>query len=82
MTSIDLSKLDAPQLATYFNTADRRITSGFRLALQLLGIPVPLYAERKPSGPRAVAALMADLDRDTGTIRTYREEKQLAPRIR
>jgi len=80
MTSIDLSKLDAPQVAAYFDTADRRITSGFRIALQLLGIPVPLYAERKPSGPRTISALMADLDRETAPIRTYREEKQLAPR--
>lgn len=82
MTSIDLSRLDAPQVAAYFDKADRRITSGFRLALQVLGIPLPAYAERKPSGPRPVADLMADLDRDTGPISTYREEKRFAPRLR
>jgi hypothetical protein len=76
MTPIDLSKLEAPQLAAYFDTADRRITSGFRLALQILNIAVPTYAERKPSGPRRLSDLMADLDRDTGTIRTYHDEKK------
>ncbi len=76
MTAIDLNKLNAPQLAAYFATADRRIASGFRIALQVLGIPVPEYAERKPSGPRSIASLMADLDRDTGTIATYRDEKR------
>lgn len=43
----------------YFAQADRRVLIGLRATLELLGIPVPEYAVRKPAGrppARAVAA--------------------------
>ncbi len=34
----------------YFSRADPRITAGLRVALEMLGIPVPLYAVRRKPG--------------------------------
>lgn len=76
MTPIDLTRLQAPQVADYCATADRRIVSGFRLALETLGIPVPDYAARLPSGRQPLSALMAAVDKDSGSVRNYRDEKR------
>ena len=73
--SIDLSRLDDPRVAEHISKVDSRITGGFRLALEVLGIPLPEYAKRKPAGRPSIAKLMAAADADTGTIRTYRDEK-------
>ena len=83
--SIDLSRLDDPRVAEHISKVDSRITGGFRLALEVLGIPLPEYAKRKPAGRPSIAKLMAAADADTGTIRTYRDEKlgigAFAPRL-
>ena len=73
--SIDTSRLSDPRIATHLAGADRRIVNGFRLALDILGVPLPDYAERKPAGRPSIAKLMAAADADTGTNRTYRDEK-------
>jgi hypothetical protein len=73
--TVDLSRLDDPRVAEHISRVDSRITSGFRLALEVLGIPLPEYAKRKPAGRPSIAKLMAAADADSGTIRTYRDEK-------
>lgn len=83
--SVDLSRLDDPRIVNHIAGVDSRIVGGFRLALEVLGIPIPQYARRKPAGRPSVAALMAAADKDTGTNRTYRDEKRriraFAPKI-
>ncbi len=74
-TSIDLSRLYDPRVAHHVEGVDGRIRSGFRLALDVLDIPLPDYAERKPAGRPSIAKLMAAADADSGTIYTYRNEK-------
>ncbi len=75
-TSIDLSRLYDPRVASHVEGVDGRIRSGFRLALDVLGVPLPDYAERKPAGRPSIAKLMAAADADTGTIHNYRDEKR------
>lgn len=47
-TSIDLSRLYDPRVANHVEGVDGRIRAGFRLALDVLGVPLPDYAERIP----------------------------------
>jgi hypothetical protein len=77
---VDTSLIDDSRIADYLASTDRRITIGFRFALERLGIPLPEFAERKPAGRPSPARLMALVDADSRTIRTYREEKKFAPR--
>jgi hypothetical protein len=72
---IDLSRLDDPRVAEHIEKIDSRIRGGFRLALDVLGIPLPDYAKCKPAGRPSIAKLMAAADADSGTIATYRHEK-------
>ncbi|MGK6322296.1 hypothetical protein ACMGDM_04355 [Sphingomonas sp. DT-51] len=72
---INLDRLFDPRVAAHVQGADSRIRGGFRLALDVLGIPLPGYAERKPAGRPSIAKLMAAADADSGTIHTYRAEK-------
>jgi hypothetical protein len=58
-----------PQAQDYFNRADRRVMIGLRAALELLGIPVPDYAVRKPPGRPPAEALAAAYDADHGVTR-------------
>lgn len=74
-TPINLDRLSDPRVAAHVEGADSRIRGGFRLALDVLGIPLPGYAERKPAGRPSIAKLMAAADADSGTNRTYRDEK-------
>ncbi|WP_088184125.1 hypothetical protein [Sphingobium sp. Z007] len=76
MTPVDLGRLAAPQLAQYVSNADRRIVSGFRLALASLDIAIPDYAQRGTPGRPPIEKLMEQVDRDTGTIATYHDEKR------
>lgn len=51
--------LHSPAAEAYFTNADRRVMIGFRATLELLGLPLPLYALRRQPGPapaRSVAA--------------------------
>jgi hypothetical protein len=74
-TPIDLSRLDDPRVAEHIEKIDSRIRGGFRLCLDVLGIPLPDYAKCKPAGRPSIAKLMAAADADSGTIHTYRAEK-------
>lgn len=40
----------SPAALAYFSRADRRVLIGLRATLEMLGIPVPEYAERRPPG--------------------------------
>ncbi|WP_333573347.1 hypothetical protein [Sphingomonas sp.] len=72
---VNLSRLDDPRVAAHIEKVDSRVRGGFRLCLDILGIPLPDYAKTKPAGRPSIAKLMADADADSGTIRTYRHEK-------
>lgn len=66
---INTQVLNSEHLAAYIDKSDHRIRVGFRVALEALGIPLPDYAVRKPTGPkpgqRIAAAFAADA-RDHG----------------
>jgi len=85
IASVDTNILNSNELAAYALTADRRIIIGMRFALEMLQLPVPDCLIRKPSGRPTIKKLMAQADADSGTIRTYRDEKKqvgvFAPRI-
>lgn len=52
--------IESPQAQTYFINADRRVMIGLRATLEMLALPVPEYARRRPAGvPPAKAALLA-----------------------
>lgn len=74
--TVDTSRIDNDNVAAYLASTDRRVMIGFRFTLEVLGIPLPEFAERKPAGRPTPAKLMALADADSGTIRTYRAEKK------
>ncbi len=82
---VDISRLCDPRIVDHLAGADSRIVNGFRLALDVLRIPMPQHIERKPAGRPSIAKLMAAADADSGTIHTYRNEKlrigAFAPKI-
>jgi len=62
----------SPGAIEYFSRADSRIMIGLRVALEMLGIPVPEYAKRKPPGrppARAVVSAFNADHRNQGTPR-------------
>ncbi|MFL0586544.1 hypothetical protein ACH0BU_07850 [Sphingomonas olei] len=73
--SVDTSRLSDPRIVAHLDGIDSRIINGFRLALDVLCIPMPKHIERKPAGRPSIAKLMAAADADSGTIYTYRDEK-------
>lgn len=73
---IDLSRLHDPRVIDHIEKVDSRIRGGFRLCLDVLGIELPDYAKCKPAGRPSIAKLMAAADADTGTIKTYHDEKR------
>ena len=77
VTTIDMSRLDNDKVALYLASTDRRVTIGVRFALEALGVELPDFVRRGRPGPRRnrINAMMAALDKDTGTNRTYRDEK-------
>lgn len=68
--SADDCKINSEEAAAYFArpSTDRRVLLGFRLALELLGIPLPDYAKRKEAGRHNAArvALATAYDADHG----------------
>lgn len=72
---VNLDRLDDPRVAAHIDKVDSRARGGFRLCLDILGIPLPEYAKTKPAGRPSIAKLMAAADADSGTIYTYRNEK-------
>lgn len=77
ITTVDIERLDNDRVAVYLASTDRRVTIGVRFALEALGIDLPAFLRRGRPGPRPnrVNNMMAALDADTGTTRTYRDEK-------
>ncbi len=77
MTTIDMSRLDNDKVALYLASTDRRVTIGVRFALEALGVELPDFVRRGRPGPRRnrINAMMAALDKDSGTTRPYRDEK-------
>lgn len=73
--TVDLTRLHDPRVATHVEGIDTRARGGFRLALDILGIPQPEYAKAKPAGRPSIAKLMERADKDSGTHKTYRDEK-------
>lgn len=57
--TINTDILSSVQLQTYLGSADYRIRVGFRVALEALGLPLPDYAARRPSGPKPGKAIAA-----------------------
>ena len=57
--TIDTGVFDTPEAADYFTKADHRILCGCRATLEMLGIPLPDWAQRKPTGPKPGKAIMA-----------------------
>lgn len=82
--TIDTTVLDTPGAKTYFTKADRRILCGCRATLEMLGIPLPEWAERKPSGPkpgRAIAAAFRVDNPETLYEATLRRSQEFAARL-
>lgn len=77
MTNVDINRINNDRVAVYLASTDRRVTIGVRFALEALGLELPDFLRRGRPGPRPnrVNNMMAALDADTGTNRTYREEK-------
>lgn len=73
--TVDTSRLSDPRIVAHLAGIDSRILNGFRLALDVLGVPMPDHIQRKPAGRPSIAKLMAAADADSGTIHTYRAEK-------
>lgn len=75
--------LRSNRAAAYFTTADRRVMIGLRAALEMLGIPIPDYAARKPSGrPGArdiIAAHAADNPQPAPAPLTYNRKPDASP---
>ncbi|RYF50150.1 MAG: hypothetical protein EOO38_06340 [Cytophagaceae bacterium] len=73
--TVDLSVFNDPRVISYLADNDRRILIGARFALEALQLPLPDCVTRKPAGRPSIAKLMAAADADSGTSRTYRDEK-------
>ena len=56
---IDTGVLDTAEAQAYFSKADHRILCGCRATLEMLGIELPQWAQRKPTGPKPGKAIMA-----------------------
>ena len=76
--SINIGVLDTPGAEAYFTKADPRIMCGCRATLETLGIPLPDWAKRKPTGPKPGRAIAAAFRADhpetlyEATMRQYR----------
>ena len=56
--TIDDAVLHSPEVTAYLKGTERRIILGFRAALELLNLPVPNAADRKPVGRPPAADAM------------------------
>lgn len=85
-TFIDTDVLYSKQLEAYITNCDHRIRAGFRVALEALGISVPDYAARQPSGPkpglRIAAAFAADAAIHGDNTYTQSGKPRVDPRTR
>lgn len=82
---VDTSVLSTEYAETYFTErADRRIMIGLRATLEMLGIPLPDWAERKPTGRkpgRAIAAAFRSDHPETLHEATVRKSHDAASRL-
>jgi hypothetical protein len=49
----------SPEAEAYFTNADRRVRTGLRATLAMLGLPLPAYARRVAPGVPAARAVIA-----------------------
>jgi hypothetical protein len=69
--SVNDDVFKTPAAHAYFGRADARFMCGVRAALELLGVPLPDYAKRKPAGrPPGSKSLAKALDADLGVTPT------------
>lgn len=75
--TVDINRINNERVAIYLDSTDRRVTIGVRFALEALGIELPEFLRRGRPGPRPnrINNMMAALDKDSGTHKTYRDEK-------
>lgn len=57
--TINDAVLHSPEAEAYFTRADSRVLIGLRAALELLGLPSPMYALRRKPGPTPAKAVTA-----------------------
>ena len=60
--TVTTDKINSPEAAAHFSTADHRVLRGIRNTLELLDLPIPEYAQRKVPGrppSRVIAAAYA-----------------------
>jgi hypothetical protein len=57
--TVDTGVFDTPEAEAYFSKADHRILCGCRATLEMLGIELPDWAKRKPTGPKPGKAIIA-----------------------
>lgn len=74
--TIDDAVLHSSSAEKYLLRADRRVMIGLRAVLEMLSIPLPDYAIRRPPGPTPGKAVAAAFNADHPTRRLY----PLAPR--
>lgn len=82
--TIDTNVLDTTEASDYFTKADHRILCGCRATLEMLGIPLPEWAQRKPSGPKPGQTIMAAYraeNPETLHEATMRKSKESASRV-
>lgn len=82
---VDTSVLGTEYAETYFTErADRRIMIGLRATLEMLSIPLPEWAERKPTGRkpgRAIAAAFRSDNPETLHEATMRKVQEHTARL-
>ena len=82
---VDTSVLNTDYAEAYFTErADRRIMIGLRATLEMLGIPLPEWAERKPTGRKPGRAIMAAYRADNPETlheATMRKSREAASRL-
>lgn len=66
--SINFSAITFPATQDWFERAHPRTQAGYRLTLELLGIPLPAYAIRKPAGRPNPAKRILRMMAETGEI--------------
>ncbi|MDG5489219.1 hypothetical protein NYR55_11400 [Sphingomonas sp. BGYR3] len=67
--TINADALYSPQAEQYFTRSDRRIMTGLRATLTVLGLPFPDYALRRTPGPNPAAAALAAFHSDNPQLR-------------
>ena len=82
--TVDDTLLNSPHAEDYFVNADRRVMIGLRAALEILGIPRPVYAERRKPGrtPARDIATAHALDNGKTAKQLHFEKAEAANKIK